>query len=226
MSLDLIKLEDFQNQLAFTKNFDKISCVKGPYDYFHYKCDGYNDVGYGCGYRTTQTICSWIKNQILEENFKFSSNLKVVDQPSVLEIQKILVECGDKPSNFIGSKDWIGCFEASIVIDYLYNVPCKILHCNPGTLKNHYQDLLNHFENFASPVMMGGDLDNASKGVLGIGNSIHDSFVLIADPHYSVPKANQTELIKNEWIAWRSINSFDNSSFYNFCLPQKKYLSK
>ena len=35
--------------------------VSGHYEYWHYGCDGFDDRGWGCGYRTLQTICSWIR---------------------------------------------------------------------------------------------------------------------------------------------------------------------
>ena len=38
-----------------------IYSVKGDYTYWHYGCDGFDDRGFGCGYRTLQTICSWLK---------------------------------------------------------------------------------------------------------------------------------------------------------------------
>ena len=34
--------------------------VKGSYEYWHYGCDGFDDRGFGCGYRTLQSICSWM----------------------------------------------------------------------------------------------------------------------------------------------------------------------
>ena len=34
--------------------------VSGDYEYWHYGCDGVDDRGWGCGYRTLQTIASWI----------------------------------------------------------------------------------------------------------------------------------------------------------------------
>jgi hypothetical protein len=42
--------------------------------------------------------------------------------PSLRKIQEILVEVGDKPQNFVGSKEWIGSFEACIVLDHLFGV--------------------------------------------------------------------------------------------------------
>jgi len=42
------------------ENVERLSLVKGDYDYWHYGCDGLDDRGWGCGYRTLQTIASWI----------------------------------------------------------------------------------------------------------------------------------------------------------------------
>ena len=39
------------------------SVVHGDYRYWHYLCDGTDDRGWGCGYRTLQTIIDWcLKN--------------------------------------------------------------------------------------------------------------------------------------------------------------------
>ena len=71
------------------------SAVKGHYAYFHYAQDGFDDKGWGCAYRSLQTIISWLR----EQNF-FHNEI-----PSHYQIQKILVEIGDKPKEFIGSKE-------------------------------------------------------------------------------------------------------------------------
>ena len=34
--------------------------VRGDYEYWHYGCDELDDRGWGCGYRTLQTLASWI----------------------------------------------------------------------------------------------------------------------------------------------------------------------
>jgi hypothetical protein len=49
-----------------------------------------------------------------------SSSLVVI--PSHAQVQRILVEAGDKPLSFIGSKQWIGAVELSIVFKRLFNV--------------------------------------------------------------------------------------------------------
>ena len=40
--------------------------VRGKYDYWHYLCDEVDDRGWGCGYRTLQTIISWCVHNIEE----------------------------------------------------------------------------------------------------------------------------------------------------------------
>jgi len=56
--------------------------------------------GWGCGYRTLQTICSWLVGQ--------NQPGKV---PSIPQIQEILVQLEDKDDSFKGSTDYIGSFE-------------------------------------------------------------------------------------------------------------------
>ena len=56
--------------------------VKGGYEYCHYLYDGTDDRGWGCGYRTLQTIISWIQHNI-------NSTVTV---PSIRKIQETLVE--------------------------------------------------------------------------------------------------------------------------------------
>lgn len=37
--------------------------ISGHYDYYHYMQDRFNDSGWGCAYRSLQTIVSWFKLQ-------------------------------------------------------------------------------------------------------------------------------------------------------------------
>lgn len=220
----LLELENVYLDMKQSSSLANIKTVKGKYKYYHYKCDGYSDVGWGCGYRTTQMMCSWIRNQLINEAKSTSSNKIVAEVPSILEMQKILVDCGDKEAKFVGSKDWIGCFESCIIIDSLYDVPCKIVHCSPDQIGQHVEGIKAHLEQFGSPIGVGGDLDNASKGIIGAGcASNSETCFLITDPHFTSNKpASKHELFDGEWIKWASSASFKNGSFYNFCLPQKK----
>ncbi|XP_046382962.1 probable Ufm1-specific protease 1 isoform X2 [Ischnura elegans] len=141
--------------------------VGGDYRYYHYGCDGFDDKGWGCGYRTLQLISSWIANQLPERS---SSEV-----PSLPSIQELLVSMEDKPQSFLGSKDWIGTYEVCLVIEKLFDVPSKILHVKKDDKLIHIlPDLKNHFENFKSPIMIGGDMDCSSKGVVGINCNAED----------------------------------------------------
>jgi len=190
----------------------ELSLVKGNYVYYHYKCDGFNDVGWGCGYRTLQTMCSWLIGQ--------KQPGKV---PSIPQIQEILVQLEDKNSKFKGSTDYIGSFEVCLVIDKLFDTPCKIVHIPSGNqLVNNFRKMEQHFKEMSSPLMMGGDEDAASKGILGTCSTDDNQFfLLVLDPHYSGKTgASATELQKRGYIKWISLNEFSVNSFYNLCFPQ------
>ena len=58
------------------------------------------------------------------EHFLATSHVGYSSVPSLREIQEALVELGDKPLSFIGSREWIGSFEACLVLDYFYGVSC------------------------------------------------------------------------------------------------------
>ena len=38
-----------------------VHSVRGPLRYYHYGLDGVRDHGWGCGYRTVQTMLSWLQ---------------------------------------------------------------------------------------------------------------------------------------------------------------------
>ena len=60
--------------------------------------------------------------------------------PSVREIQETLVNIGDKPPEFVDSRDWIGCFEACLVLDHLFSVSFTA-NVAPRVCKNIYTSL-------------------------------------------------------------------------------------
>ncbi|XP_066582896.1 probable Ufm1-specific protease 1 [Prorops nasuta] len=192
------------------------SLIKGNYEYWHYACDGFNDQGWGCGYRTLQTISSWVM-------LNYATRAKV-SVPTIRNIQETLVLLKDKDVNFVGSREWIGSFEVCLVLEKLYNIPSKVIHVNIGrTLKNYVHEIKNHFERFRCPIMMGGDKDCSSKCIIGIhfASDIDNIYLLIVDPHF-VGKALIKENLHNNWVRWHNINEFLDSSFYNMCLPQVK----
>ncbi len=46
----------------------ELHLVKGTYSYHHYLQDGFNDDGWGCAYRSLQTIISWFRYNLLWMN--------------------------------------------------------------------------------------------------------------------------------------------------------------
>lgn len=194
----------------------KCTLASGECFYFHYGCDGHDDRGWGCGYRTVQTLCSWLCRSWSPPKGSCRS------PPSLPDIQQALVTMGDKPDTFSGSREWIGTFEASLILDYFYDVACRIVHVPGGLsqLEEAAQDLHKHFSTHGSPVMMGGDRDNSSKGVLGVCTGTQGSYLLVMDPHYYGPPLDIETVQKRGWVSWKKVSSLDRSSFYNLCLPQ------
>ncbi|XP_038060358.1 ufm1-specific protease 1-like [Patiria miniata] len=195
---------------------DKVAMVTGDYLYYHYGCDGIDDRGWGCGYRTLQTLCSWVRLQ--QQQLSLQQDVRQTE-PTLQEVQEALVAMGDKPSSLIGSKEWIGSYEICICIDHFYDVPCKILHVSRGAeLISKIPDLWQHFQDIGSPVMMGGDCDAASKGIMGICIGQQKTYLLVLDPHfYGDPSFDA--LRSSSYLLWKALDSFMENSFYNMCLP-------
>lgn len=189
--------------------------VRGRYLFYHYNVDGFDDRGWGCGYRTLQTICSWVCHALRDKK-------QVSKVPSLRQIQQTLVEVSDKPDSFVGSREWIGSVEACLCVDQIFGVCSKIIHVSDGSRidKDVTVNLLEHFKHFGSPVMIGGDADAAAKTLLGVCESKSGYYFLIADPHF-YGRADRLFLQSNGWVQWKHLDDvFKQESFYNFCLPQ------
>ncbi|KAJ8008409.1 hypothetical protein DPEC_G00104520 [Dallia pectoralis] len=198
----------------------KCSLISGDCLYFHYGCDGLDDRGWGCGYRTLQTMASWL----CRSGCSLSPMAKNRHPPSLPEIQHALVAMEDKPESFAGSREWIGTFEATLILDYYYDTPCKVVHVRGGgvELDRAAEELHQHFTSQGSPVMMGGDRDNSSKGILGVCTRAggQGSYLLVMDPHYYGPPLERAAVQRLGLVSWKNVGSLDRSSFYNLCLPQ------
>ncbi|XP_046905051.1 inactive Ufm1-specific protease 1 [Hypomesus transpacificus] len=196
----------------------KFSQISGECHYYHYGCDGQDDQGWGCGYRTVQSISSW-----LCLSWSPPKDQSCRPPPSLPEIQQALVDMGDKPRLFSSSRGWIGTFEAALVLDYFYDVPCRVVHVRGGGAElegKAVEELHQHFQTHGSPVMMGGDRDNSSKGILGVCTGGQGSYLLVMDPHYHGSPLGRTEVQGRGWVSWKKVSTLDHSSFYNLCLPQ------
>lgn len=120
--------------------------VSGKYTYYHYMQNGFDDNGWGCAYRSLQTLCSWFRWQGYSD----------VAVPEHREIQKYLFDIGDKQSSFIGSKQWIGSTEVSMCLDGFMHITSRILRVESGgDLATHGQTLVRHFDTQGTPIMIG-----------------------------------------------------------------------
>ncbi|XP_014208667.1 ufm1-specific protease 2 [Copidosoma floridanum] len=188
-----------------------ISIVKGSYAYHHYMQDRFDDNGWGCAYRSLQTIVSWFRLQGYTD--------KTI--PSHKEIQKCLVDIGDKSSNFVNSRQWIGSTEVGFVLESLFDIPVKILCASSGDeMPMLVSDLAHHFKTQGTPVMIGGGV--LAHTILGVS---HDEFhenvqFLILDPHYTGPEHLAT-IVSKGWCGWKKKEFWKKDAFYNMCLPQK-----
>ncbi|XP_076362521.1 UFM1 specific peptidase 2 isoform X4 [Tachypleus tridentatus] len=184
--------------------------VRGTYTYHHYMQDHMDDDGWGCAYRSLQTVVSW---------FRFQG---YIDKPvpTHKEIQQALVEVGDKPSSFVGSRKWIGSQEVSICLNQLIGVTSKIMFVSSGAeLANKGRELLEHFKIQGTPVMIGGGV--LAHTILGINfNEVTgDIKFLILDPHYT-GNENLSTIQNKGWCGWKGPEFWEKNSFYNLCLPQ------
>ncbi|XP_047179332.1 probable Ufm1-specific protease [Vigna umbellata] len=194
-----------------------VSLVQGSYEYFHYLHEGYNDSGWGCAYRSLQTIISWFRLQ----------NYTSIEVPSHREIQQTLVEIGDKDPSFIGSREWIGAIELSFVLDKLLGVTCKVINVRSGSeLPEKCRELALHFENQNTPVMIGGGV--LAYTLLGVdyNEASGDCAFLILDPHYT-GSDDLKKIVNGGWCGWKKAvdnkgkNFFLYDKFYNLLLPQR-----
>jgi hypothetical protein len=65
-------------------------------------------------------------------------------------------------------------------VDHLYGVSSKIIHVAKGSdLHDHVPSLVEHFNKYGSPVMMGGDQDCSAKAVMGVHSSDSEAYLLI-----------------------------------------------
>ncbi|XP_051133390.1 probable Ufm1-specific protease isoform X2 [Andrographis paniculata] len=193
------------------------SLIQGSYEYYHYLQDGFDDSGWGCAYRSLQTIISWFRQQ----------HYTSVDVPSHREIQQALVEIGDKDPSFIGSREWIGAIELSFVLDKLLGVSCKVINVRSGAeLPEKCRELALHFETQGTPIMIGGGV--LAYTLLGVDyNEVSgDCAFLILDPHYTGGE-DLKKIVNGGWCGWKkAVDSkgkhfFLHDKFYNLLLPQR-----
>ncbi|XP_050511056.1 ufm1-specific protease 2 [Diabrotica virgifera virgifera] len=192
-----------------TDNGGTIALVKGKYEYYHYCQNNMDDNGWGCAYRSLQTLASWFKLQGYVDR----------DVPTYQEIQQCLVDIRDKPSSFVGSRQWIGSTEVNFVLNTLLGVQNKIVYVSNGEdMASQGPELLNHFQNYGSPIMIGGGV--LAHTILGVdyNQQTGDIRFLILDPHYTA--GEDLHVIQNKgWCGWKNLSFWNKTAYYNMCLP-------
>lgn len=189
----------------------KIFLTNENYAYYHYCCDQSNDAGFGCGYRTIQTICSMLREKL----GKFD-----VEIPSIRNIQEILVKIGDKSNKIIGFRDWIGTVEGSYIFDELFNIPSFFIHISSGEkLSSKKREIVDYFTSQGGLIFIGGDCDAAAKMIAGVSNNDEMS-CLIVDPHCQGRPKDANVIADLGYVRWYHESEFIEGSFYNLCMPK------
>uniref|UniRef100_A0A3Q3GAK8 Ufm1-specific protease 2 n=1 Tax=Labrus bergylta TaxID=56723 RepID=A0A3Q3GAK8_9LABR len=171
----------------------KVYLVQGIYSYHHYMQDHMDDNGWGCAYRSLQTICSWFKQQGYAEG----------PVPTHREIQQALLDVGDKQASFVGSRQWIGSIEVQVVLNQLLGVTSKIMFVSQGSdLGSKGRELANHFLTEGTPIMIGGGV--LAHTILGVAWT--EDLQVITD---------------KGWCGWKGADFWDQTAYYNLCLPQR-----
>ena len=163
----------------------------GTFRYYHYGADGFADHGWGCGYRTAQTILSWL-----------SPGLPVEGIPT---LQRALA--GARASGALGPREWIGVPDMVVLAD-ANGAQVSVRHiASGGEGTRLVAELAAHFDAGGGPVMVGGGDDVYSKTVVGVRESADPTSaadagvpaaaaacasLLILDPHYAGSSAHTT----------------------------------
>ena len=198
----------------------KLYLVHGEYIYYHYMQDRYDDKGWGCAYRSLQTLVSW---------FRFN-NYTTLPVPSHREIQEVLVDAGEKKRSFVGTKDWIGSQEVGRYLEHVLNVTFKIIFVRTGEeLGTIAREVAKHFETQGTPIMIGGGA--LAFTIIGVAWNDQTGLTeyLILDPHYCGEDVLNTiqdrvvmlEGYKATACGWRGIDTFSKKDFYSLCCPQR-----
>ncbi len=193
--------------------------VRGNYDYYHYMQDKFDDSGWGCAYRSLQTLCSWFQRQ------HYTSRAP----PGHREIQSTLAALGDKPAEFIGSKQWIGAIELGFVLDTLLGISCKVITVASGDeMPSKAREIAAHFDTQGTPIMIGGGV--LAYTLLGVDYNTEtgECAFLILDPHFT--GADEIgKITSGQWVAWKKLGDkaaaggelFVPGAFYNLLCPQR-----
>ena len=204
------KLRDVASLLPTELSLRRAHLVSGRLRYCHYLCDGFDDSGWGCGFRSVQTILSW---------------LDPAPPPSIAECQAVLAAV--QPAAYAGARGWIGVADAVVLLDHYQNAQTTVLELPNGqAMARHTPALAAHFEAGGGPAMIGGGGDVYSKTIVGVRLGVPsadplDDELLVWDPHF-VGADPATAAETGGAVAWRTVRELlRGSSFYNVALPRR-----
>ncbi|CAK9033285.1 Ufm1-specific protease 2 (UfSP2), partial [Durusdinium trenchii] len=191
----------------------------GDVRFYHYGCDGEDDRGWGCAYRSLQTLWSWLQ----------LNGLTRQDPPSIREIQAKLCEMGVmEPAFSVGCSKWIGSQEVAWLVEANLGVSSRFFMLPRGTdLGEKIDELLAHLRQHRCPVIVcAGSL---ALTVLGVARTPSGPpRFLIADPHFrgrgadlaALTSAKATmEAYKAIPVAWRGLEAFASAGACTVLLP-------
>lgn len=192
--------------------------VRGKLRYMHYGAQDFADRGWGCGFRTTQTMLSWLDPRS--------------PPPSIPECQTAI-------PGYAGPREWMGVSDAVAILDCFHACPVIVRHTparrSAGALGALVAELARHFDSGGGPVMVGGGADVYSKTVVGVRGIGSGAELLVWDPHYSGTATSRAhepgaagevarrQLWDGGWVAWRGMSAaLRTDSFYNLGLPRPR----
>jgi hypothetical protein len=193
----------------------RIGLVRSNFEYFHYNCDGFTDAGWGCAYRTLQSIVSWYKLH----------TKAAIAVPHLRDLQRTLVTIGDKPASFVDSNEWIGSVEASYILGSLLGLECQVLQLQTlADIVVHEVALIAHFD-LKGPMLLSGG--TKAYTLAGLAATSEEVYLLILDPHYIGPDSIDSAIVRTvnmegyhgSAVSWRRISSFPAAT-YRICIPQ------
>ena len=189
--------------------------VRGPLRYMHYGAQDFADHGWGCGFRTCQSMLSWLDPR---------------NPPPTIP------QCQAAIPGYSGGREWMGVPDAVALLDSFHGATVIVRHLpahrSANAMAALVAELVRHFDGGGGPVMVGGFGDVKSKTVVGVRGVGGAAQLMVWDPHYSgsdtaqaheqtaVGEAARNRLWDGGWVAWRGLDALRPDSFYNLGMPR------
>ncbi|KAJ0179372.1 hypothetical protein K1T71_005084 [Dendrolimus kikuchii] len=200
-----------------------LALVRGRYNYHHYMQDNLNDDGWGCAYRSMQTIFSWFSRDgrytaDIERRVNLGNSVngalgkllgaKNLSQKAQLAVHNAVLV----PTLTYGSESWVWKKEHESRVNA---VEMQALRKICGVT------LADRVRNTEVRKRVGGGV--LAHTILGVEyNSVtNETRYLILDPHYTGTE-DLTVVINKGWCGWKSSDFWNKTAHYNLCLPQTK----